>query len=82
MLKRLTATGLLLLSLTACGTQLHLPPPAPQRRVPADLLQDCPYPVPKGKDNGALASYAGDLRTALELCNADKKGLRDWDAQL
>ena len=73
MLSKTILSGLLLLSLTACGTHSafrDLPDPA--------LLADCPIPVPTGRDNAALGSWVGAMKGSLEACNADKATLREW----
>lgn len=78
MLLKLTLTGLMLLSLQACGT---LSPPAPEVvQLPAPspaLLAGCPVPERDGSDNGALARLAQALRNSLDACNADKASLRE-----
>jgi hypothetical protein len=45
---------------------------------PAAYLQDVPVPVLRGRTNRYLAEYALELKAAVELSNADKRGLREW----
>jgi hypothetical protein len=73
----LTATGVMLLFLTACSTpsSLTLPPEA--------LLADCAHAEkPATRTNGALADWALREKFALDRCNADKAALREWRAGL
>lgn len=73
---RLILTGLLSLSLTACGTPSGLSSTLP----PSHLLESCPepsWPV-SGGTNGDLARLLREYQLALDLCNADKAGLRAW----
>lgn len=72
-------TGLLAVSLTACGT-LSAPPPQIVRNLPpAELLADCPVPVkPSDRSNAALAQWLRAYDSSLESCNADKASLREW----
>lgn len=74
-LKRIP-TGLLLLSLTLFGTACSVP----VKSLPPDtLLQDCEHAAePAERTQGALAGYAIAERQALDLCNTDKKALREW----
>jgi hypothetical protein len=45
---------------------------------PATLLQPTPKPVFAGRTNLDLATYALDLKDALQSCNDDKAALRNW----
>lgn len=79
MLSKTILSGLLVVSLTACGT---LSTPAPQivrNLPPAELLADCPVPPrPNDRTNGALGSWLLAYHNALQACNADKATLREW----
>lgn len=85
-LSAVIATGLLALSLTACGTLSKTKEPLPLPVVsvqptlpPAELLRDCKIPA-QGKlaTNEDLVLWAKALRDGLITCNADKKALRAW----
>lgn len=75
-LSKAILAGLLLLSLTACGT----PSPAVLRDLPpAQLLADCPVPSrPADATNAALVRWLRAYDEALAACNADKASLREW----
>lgn len=75
-----TLGGLLLLSLTLCGTACTaLPPVLP----PPELLADCQEPLPPvERTNAGLAQSVLDYRAALATCNADKTALRAWAKEL
>lgn len=79
MLSKTILTGLLAVSLTACGT-LSAPPPQIVRNLPpAELLADCPTPPrPNDRTNAALAGWLRAYDDALSACNADKATLREW----
>lgn len=71
-------TGLMLLSLTACGTPSGIQQAARERLNPA-WTQDCPVADPDGRDNKALARWAQALKGSLLQCNLDKASIREWD---
>lgn len=55
--------------------------PAPEvvlRQPPDYLLTPCDMPALKGDTNGALLDWAVNERKALESCNGQLKGLRQW----
>lgn len=77
MRSRIILTGLLSLSLTACGALSKAPQAEPAPKPSPALLADCPIPVRDGSDNAALARLAQALRLALVNCNDDKAALRE-----
>lgn len=49
------------------------------RVMPPDaLMQATPVPAWNGTTNGDLLGHTLDLRQAVDACNADKAGLREW----
>ena len=73
---RLILIGLTSLFLTACGTLSGLNSTLP----PNHLLESCPepsWPV-SGGTNADLARLLSEYQLSLDLCNADKAGLRAW----
>ena len=79
MLTRPILTGLLALSLTACGGLSGSNPTLP----PSHLLESCWRPAPPaGRTNADLANLAQGLQLALDLCDADKAALRAWAEEL
>lgn len=78
MLSKKILTGLIALSLTACGT-LSASRPA----VPRAWTEEVAEPVPQGRLTGHLVLWAEDLRTALRVANGRLKTIREWsDAEL
>jgi len=79
-LSKLALTGLLSLSLTACGTLSVPKQPVPVKLLPdRTLLNECPVPPrPLDKTNAALARWLNAYDAALAACNADKATLREW----
>lgn len=73
--------GLLLLSLTACGT-LSPPPPVQQAKPDPAWTEAVPEPQPPGRDNAALAAWAKALREALAEANANLTTIRRWADKL
>lgn len=77
-------TGVLLLSLTACGTLSNKKPNPITIEVPTptlppnELLKDCKDKARVIRTNEDLAEAYNDRGTILELCNADKEALRKW----
>jgi len=45
---------------------------------PAFLLAECPVPEYIGTEWAHVAEYAGQLKSALRVCNGDKVLLREW----
>lgn len=75
MLYKTILTGLLLGSLTACGT---VSSPV-LRAAPTEYLNPTPEPeVPSERTNGALAQYLKELRRALQSANDDKAAVLEW----
>lgn len=71
-------TGLLALSLTACGT-LSPQPQTVRNLPPPELLAECPVPArPSDRTNAALAGWLRAYDESLASCNADKATLREW----
>lgn len=73
--------GLLSLSLTACSalSTVRTEYQSLERKVPVELVQDCPIPARKGNTNGDLVQHNQALRTALVSCNDDKAAIRAWN---
>ena len=74
--------GLSLLSLTACSTRsgvkerfVEVPTPV---FPPAELLRSCKIEVPVVETTGDLAKAYSEVWWALQRCEADKEGLREW----
>lgn len=65
--------GLLALFLTACSTTQIV-----REKPPAELLVDCNTVVEDVRTNGALTKTIIAYRSALRLCNIDKRSLREW----
>lgn len=69
--------GLLLLFPMLFGTACTALPP--KQQPPAELLADCPEPLPPTeRSNAGLARSVLDYRHALTECNADKAALREF----
>lgn len=75
----------LTLFLTACASA---PGPVRTETVqsypPETLLRDCErpaYPATGSNTNGALARFSLAVLDAIDVCNADKAGLREWVAK-
>lgn len=64
----------LILSLVGCAGTPRIVVLTP----PDTLLADCPVPDYPVLTNGDLARLALDRADALDRCNADKSGLREW----
>ena len=78
MLYKTILSGLLSLSLTACGTVYSDPHPA-LAAAPTELLAPTPEPdEPTERSNGALVNYIKELRRALQSSNDDKAGVLQW----
>lgn len=78
----LVLTGLVSLSLTACGTPSVIKEYVyVYDRVPAELLRACPGYAGAVVTNGDLAQAFLAERQALAACNSDKEALREWDAK-
>ncbi len=76
---KLILSGLLLVSLTACGTlSAPLVPPPVKLLPPASLLQEAPEPEFLGVTNLDLAEWALALRGVVRSLNADKRALKEW----
>lgn len=68
-------SGLMCLSLTACGALSSGDPTYPL----AHLMNDCPGPAWQASGTNAdLARMLQSYQLALDLCNADKEALRSW----
>lgn len=78
----LVLTGLVSLSLTACGAPSVIKEYVYVRDdLPATLLADCPgYDGPLDT-NGDLANAYLAERQGRVACNSDKEALREWDAK-
>lgn len=73
--------GLVLASLTACGT-LSQPPSRPAKPDPA-WTEQVPEPAPPiGRDNAALAAWTKALRQALAEANANIAAVKRWSEGL
>lgn len=77
-----TLLGLSLMFLTACSTRsgvkeryVEVPTPV---FPPAELLRSCKVEPPVIETTGDLAKAYSDVWWALERCEADKDGLREW----
>lgn len=80
MLYKTIVTGLLSLSLTACGTLSSLDDKGTVlRAAPLEYLQETPEPFTPGeRTNGALVEYLRQLQEALRSANDDKAAVLDW----
>jgi hypothetical protein len=47
-------------------------------KPPVDLMADCPHPAVSYMTNADLAKAILSYQGALELCNIDKRSLREW----
>lgn len=76
---RLALIGLLLLSLTACGTPSALPAPAVMQRSPDPAwTEQVPEPEPIGRTNADLAAWALALKAALAKANEQLAAIARW----
>lgn len=77
-----TVLGLTLPSLMACSTRsgikerlVEVPTPV---FPPSELLRSCKIKAPVIETTGDLAKAYSEAWWALERCDADKEGLREW----
>ena len=78
----LTLTGLVSLSLTACGTPSVIKEYVyVHDDLPTALLADCAGYSGPLVDNGDLAQAYITERQGRVACTADKEALREWNAQ-
>lgn len=68
----------MLLSLTACSTVPPATQPVIRLKPPLTLMLDVNLPKPQVETYGDLSLYAIDLKAALNQCNANLEGLREW----
>lgn len=78
-LLRTTLAGLMLLSLTACGTRLVVSDSLVMQGAPLELLQPTPEPELTGpRINKSIAEYIARLKDALKSANDDKEFFLWW----
>jgi len=73
MLSKLSLSGAMLLSLTACAAPS--PPPSGKRLLPPSLTAPCGYPIPDVLTNGQLAQAYVSALAALADCSARHRAL-------
>lgn len=82
MIPRRTLAGLLGASLLILGACKTVPSEVTILAPPADLMADCPEPSSSAVTNEDLVNRFIDMRGALRACNADKRALRSWTAEV
>lgn len=82
MIRRIVKGALLGLLCGVLGACSSLHPKVTILIPPEDLMQDCPEPSSSAATNEDLVNRFIDMRAALRVCNADKRALRSWSAEV